>query len=74
MILLTIALFFDAIVNIGRIIEVERGLKIQEKWLNNRDAEIAQVIRARKAAEQRPGWTELPSRTMKRTWRRIFGS
>jgi hypothetical protein len=46
MILLTIALFFDAIVNIGRIIEVERGLKMQAEWLKNRDAEVARVIAA----------------------------
>lgn len=46
MILLTIALFFDALVNIGRIIEVERGLKMQARWLDNRDKELKEVIKA----------------------------
>jgi len=46
MILLTIALFVDALVNIGRIIEVERGMKLQAEYLKNRDKEVAQVIKA----------------------------
>ena len=53
MTLLTIALFIDALVNIGRIIEVERGMKMQAKWLNNRDAEVAQVIRALVGKEEK---------------------
>jgi hypothetical protein len=45
-ILLTIALFFDALVNIARIVEVERGMKMQSRWLENRDKELAEVIKA----------------------------
>jgi hypothetical protein len=53
MILLTIALFVDALVNIARIIEVERGMKLQARWLSNRDKELAQVIYALTGKEER---------------------
>ena len=46
MILLTIALFFDAVINILRIIEVERGMRYQREFLFKRDEELVQVIDA----------------------------
>jgi hypothetical protein len=46
MILLTIALFFDSLVNIVRIIEVERGMRYQREFLFKRDEELIQVIEA----------------------------
>jgi hypothetical protein len=50
--LLTIALFVDAFINILRIIEVERGMKMQARWLSNRDKEMVQVIAALTGADK----------------------
>ena len=55
MALLTIALFVDALVNIVRIIEVERGMKMQARWLSNRDKELAEVIAALTARPEAEG-------------------
>lgn len=50
MTLLTIALFIDAIINIARIVETERGMRFQRQIFaqekRERDAIVAEVIGA----------------------------